>query len=343
MDSYSSTDENGCAFSQVPQEYEVQTVDYTSSSSEENSPSHPHGYYANSASSSVTSFDRDVFTSQLGSHEEPTLQYPDPQPWPSQTQIYEPPSLAPLNISVPDAMFSSDTRLHASAPTSHSIPSESYNADHYHASPARQLTPLPRNIDTENASKPTFPQQPSLLDEYPQLMFPTPSELLHDLTAHDNAVPQAREEPDAETKYESQRKARQRALAESVGFTPTDPDTISSHEKKRHYLECLEHYIMYLHEQLRLVGTEPIAIERVSTYRGLSSRSIRTLLVHMENSVRKLHLQTLAEEQVFLDLRNQVVSIQEAQDAAAVAQEFRRHSVAACMGVSDNSSGLYLQ
>jgi hypothetical protein len=32
---------------------------------------------------------------------------------------------------------------------------------------------------------------------------------------------------------------------------------------------------MYLHEQLRLVGTEPIAIERVSTYRGLSSRSIR--------------------------------------------------------------------
>jgi hypothetical protein len=52
-------------------------------------------------------------------------------------------------------------------------------------------------------------------------------------------------------------------------------DTISSHEKKRHYLECLEHYIMYLHEQLRLVGTEPVMLERVSTYRGLSSRSIR--------------------------------------------------------------------
>ena len=71
---------------------------------------------------------------------------------------------------------------------------------------------------------------------------------------------------------------------------------------------------MYLHEQLRLVGTEPVLLERVSTYRGLSSRSIRvclfffnpsspsplcqTLLVHMENSVRKLHQQTLAEEQV---------------------------------------------
>ena len=32
---------------------------------------------------------------------------------------------------------------------------------------------------------------------------------------------------------------------------------------------------MYLHEQLRLVGTEPVMLERVSTYRGLSSRSIR--------------------------------------------------------------------
>ncbi|KAL1708728.1 hypothetical protein EV121DRAFT_254037 [Schizophyllum commune] len=32
---------------------------------------------------------------------------------------------------------------------------------------------------------------------------------------------------------------------------------------------------MYLHEQLKLVGTEPVPLERVSTYRGLSSRSIR--------------------------------------------------------------------
>src|SRR5438445_594841 len=31
-------------------------------------------------------------------------------------------------------------------------------------------------------------------------------------------------------------------------------DTISSHEKKRHYLECIEQYILYLHEQFDLVG-----------------------------------------------------------------------------------------
>lgn len=75
-------------------------------------------------------------------------------------------------------------------------------------------------------------------------------------------------------------------------------DTISSHEKKRHYLECLEQYVLYLHEQLRLVQAAPLPLERVSTYRGLSSRSIRTLLVHMQNTNKTLHEGTLLEEQV---------------------------------------------
>ena len=37
-----------------------------------------------------------------------------------------------------------------------------------------------------------------------------------------------------------------------------------------------------MHEQLRLVGHEPVALERVSTYRGLTSRSIRVYLVPVE-------------------------------------------------------------
>jgi hypothetical protein len=230
MNSYLLAD--GSAFSQVPQEYQVHTVshtssaftsqlshslqvDYTSSSSEESSPVYPLGYYDNSARSSVTSFDEDIFNSQLANHDDLSLQYPDP--WPSQTPSYDPPSLAPLHISAPDPIYPADIPLHAPVPR---LPSDPYN-DSQH--PAKQLTPLPRNKVTERASKQNFPQQPSLLDEYPQLMFPTPSELLHDLTVHDDAVAQAREDTDSETKVESQRKARQRALAESIGFTPTDP------------------------------------------------------------------------------------------------------------------------
>ena len=32
---------------------------------------------------------------------------------------------------------------------------------------------------------------------------------------------------------------------------------------------------MYLHQQIELVGSQPVHLERVSNYRGLSSRSIR--------------------------------------------------------------------
>lgn len=167
---------------------------------------------------------------------------------------------------------------------------------------------------------------PDMLDYYPaaQPLFPTPSELLSNIChpqPHCDII-EHRPPPhtdhaatthNAVNKTESQRKARQRAIAEEIGFTPTDPyvpsrsavpfshrarDTISSHEKKRHYLECLEQYVLYLHEQLRLVQTAPLTLERVSTYRGLSSRSIRTLLVHMQNTNKTLHEGTFVEEQV---------------------------------------------
>ncbi|KAJ4486223.1 hypothetical protein J3R30DRAFT_1471767 [Lentinula aciculospora] len=85
---------------------------------------------------------------------------------------------------------------------------------------------------------------------------------------------------------------------------PPEPEAITSHEKKRQYLECLEQYVMYLHEQLRLVGAQPVPIERFSSYRGLNSRSIRTMLVHMENSTAKLNAKTRTEEQRFLALRD---------------------------------------
>ncbi|KAF5313955.1 hypothetical protein D9611_006864 [Ephemerocybe angulata] len=54
-------------------------------------------------------------------------------------------------------------------------------------------------------------------------------------------------------------------------------ETISSHEKKRHYLECLEQYVLYLHNQFSLLGVQPPPLTRVDSYKGLNSRSIRWL------------------------------------------------------------------
>lgn len=39
--------------------------------------------------------------------------------------------------------------------------------------------------------------------------------------------------------------------------------------------------MLYLHEQLRLVGAQPMPIERFSSYRGLTSRSIRVNIFTM--------------------------------------------------------------
>ncbi|KAF5374790.1 hypothetical protein D9758_000218 [Tetrapyrgos nigripes] len=88
-------------------------------------------------------------------------------------------------------------------------------------------------------------------------------------------------------------------------LVPPEPETgISSHEKKRQYLECLEQYIIYLHDQLSLIGVEPVVLERAAQQqKGLSSQSIRTLLVHMENDNRKLSAKVLEEEQRFINLR----------------------------------------
>ncbi|KAF8271386.1 hypothetical protein EI94DRAFT_1698141 [Lactarius quietus] len=134
----------------------------------------------------------------------------------------------------------------------------------------------------------------------PELKHPTiedEPDLLQATSRHKSINTPAKAGRKPEKKVETQRKALQRVLEESIGFSPTDPDTISSHDKKRYYLECLEQYITYLHDQLRLVGHDPLPLERVSTYRGLTSRSIRTMLVNTQNVLKKTHEETIAEEE----------------------------------------------
>ncbi|KAF8642383.1 hypothetical protein AX16_009651 [Volvariella volvacea WC 439] len=133
----------------------------------------------------------------------------------------------------------------------------------------------------------------------PAHTFPTPSEMLMELAAKGN------EDPYSETKRETPRPSKRRIVMRTPGVTQP-PEPISSHEKKRHYLECLEHYVVYLQQQMGLLQAESIPMERIANYRGLSSRSIRTLLVHMQATAEKLNMRTLTEEQRFLRLREAV-------------------------------------
>ncbi|ESK87884.1 proline-rich protein [Moniliophthora roreri MCA 2997] len=132
--------------------------------------------------------------------------------------------------------------------------------------------------------------------------FPTPSELLSELNstaANDAATPKSDYSGNGVQQTFQRHPPR---LPTNHSFTLPVQDPISSHEKKRQLLECLEQYVLYLHEQLSLLGAQPASLERVSTYRGLSSRSVRTLLVHMENTNKKLNLKIMAEEERFLRL-----------------------------------------
>ncbi|PIL31610.1 hypothetical protein GSI_06312 [Ganoderma sinense ZZ0214-1] len=213
------------------------------------------------------------------------------------------------------------------------------------------------NLESKSA-EPTEEENP--LDIYldaPQVLFPTPSELLTDLNTRSEVSARAEAQPseksptvsssgsssssalgkrkrEAREKPENlnQRKAYFRSVSDNVGFTITDPDTITSHDKKRSYLECLEEYVQWLHEQIRLVGHEPIALERISTYRGLKNSSLRTMLVHMQNTIRNRNAQKLQAEKRFMDLQNALLM----RTAAEESLQFRRHSIAIGASIPPN-------
>ncbi|KAL5495168.1 hypothetical protein ACEPAI_630 [Sanghuangporus weigelae] len=134
----------------------------------------------------------------------------------------------------------------------------------------------------------------------PSDTFPTPVELLGELSIRDAEAAQR------DRRRVERRKAQLVHETERLGFTPTDPDTISTHDKKRLYLDCLEQYVIYLHKQLRLAGHEPVPMERVSSGRGLTSRSIRTMIVHLKNTTAKLHAERREAEIKYDELRAQL-------------------------------------
>ncbi|KAI0639758.1 hypothetical protein C8Q77DRAFT_1152710 [Trametes polyzona] len=208
-------------------------------------------------------------------------------------------------------------------------------------------------------SKPRIVDQANPLDVYlhaPQVLFPTPSELLTDLNARErearNAGEAGSKAPGQKVSTSSvasrskaeieepenlnQRKAYFRSVSDNVGFTITDPDTITSHDKKRCYLECLEEYTQWLHARLRMYGQEPLPLERISSYRGLKSLSIRTMLVHKQEEIRELNEHKLQEEQRFMDLQNELLMRQE-QCGAPPDRRFTRLALGTVPDVSRSS------
>lgn len=196
-------------------------------------------------------------------------------------------------------------RLHAPIPVSGCAPilrSNSCCPEDYTVSEFRPTIPhLP--VQHSTGFQPEYPQMqryddhtgvpclPSSDVTMPQSTFPTPSELLVELYTQENHSQQASHPGFRQERYPSTHMMSKphrplptrstRNVIEPVpdasllASTDSTSESITSHEKKRHYLECLEHYVGFLHDHFRHNGIKPASLERISNYRCLSSRSIR--------------------------------------------------------------------
>ncbi|KIP12441.1 hypothetical protein PHLGIDRAFT_258666 [Phlebiopsis gigantea 11061_1 CR5-6] len=262
----------------------------------------------------------------------PDLQYPTPAPIHAPTPVAAYPAI--LVNHVTDHSMSTSPYSSPCPPALAAAPSPA-PAISEAAPRIIRLSPAPEDLGAQPPRTPGHAdgqEEPQdTLGQYntPQILFPTPSELLTDpdhgqseaatsspsdagrsslrrASRRETRESQAKAKGKARAlsvgepnKTENLRKSYFRSVASQVGFESTDPDTITSHDKKRHYLECLEQYIVYLHKLLGYSNVEPEPMLRVEQYAGLSSQAIRTLLIHMQSSTRELHSQVKEEEEKY--------------------------------------------
>ncbi|KDR81121.1 hypothetical protein GALMADRAFT_207967 [Galerina marginata CBS 339.88] len=102
-----------------------------------------------------------------------------------------------------------------------------------------------------------------------------------------------------------EREARKRAIALNVGFDAADPyvDLMSAPMKQKCYVQCLEEYVIWIHDQLRAFGVEVPEFKRVDGRNALTDRSAKMLLVHMQNTARYLYDRTKEKEEEYVRLQ----------------------------------------
>ncbi|KAJ4495673.1 hypothetical protein C8J55DRAFT_553440 [Lentinula edodes] len=82
-------------------------------------------------------------------------------------------------------------------------------------------------------------------------------------------------------------------------------------KQSREYLECLEEYSLYCYKKLILIGTQPAPIERYEEETYMSSLSLRSILVFMENRMVRMSAQIRTEEERFHELQERFHSFQD--------------------------------
>ncbi|KAH7876540.1 uncharacterized protein C8R40DRAFT_1068351 [Lentinula edodes] len=79
--------------------------------------------------------------------------------------------------------------------------------------------------------------------------------------------------------------------------------TITHLKQSREYLECLEEYSLYCYKKLTLIGTQPAPIERSEEETYMSTLSLWSILIFMENMLVRMRAQIRTEEEWFHELQ----------------------------------------
>ncbi|KAF9777400.1 hypothetical protein BJ322DRAFT_1063545 [Thelephora terrestris] len=108
---------------------------------------------------------------------------------------------------------------------------------------------------------------------------------------------------DSRRRRADRRRSKLLEIASVLPFRATDPDEMSSHDKRRCYVGTLEEYVIWLEKEMKVFGGVPISMKKVAKSKGMSCRSLRTMLAHFQDEAHKLHEQVQAQEREALELQ----------------------------------------
>ncbi|KAG8219866.1 hypothetical protein J3R82DRAFT_845 [Butyriboletus roseoflavus] len=119
-------------------------------------------------------------------------------------------------------------------------------------------------------------------------------------------------------------------------FSPQELSTMGAPHRRTIYIASLEAHIDRLHNQLLGIGLYPIPFERLEPYRGLNSKTAKSMVAGLQHDATHLKLKLLELERSNTNLRKLLgthnpskssLSHPSAPSAMALEADVRRHSV----------------
>ncbi|KAN0100679.1 hypothetical protein V8E55_000663 [Tylopilus felleus] len=202
-----------------------------------------------------------------------------------------------------------------------------HHSDPYYASPARQSDQIP-----SSQLLPSFPDDGISFASATSVQHPT-RDTTRSATRITIAHPYARLYA---KKDGSKRRKIWNHVLEKQLFSPQELSTMGAPHRRTIYIASLEAHIDRLHNQLLGIGLYPIPFERLEPYRGLNSKTAKSMVAGLQHDATVLKVKLLELERSNTYIRKLLgthnsskmsLSHPSALSAMALEADIRRHSV----------------